>query len=194
MSGTAGPSPGRRRRTGALVRRRLTVLSVVAIGAVGLTGCSGSSSSSPTTGATATTAPPATAGPLTTGASGAGLCADEAALATDVQDFVTAQQGSGGTTGSLAALQAAARRAKQAVDTTAPTLTADLAGAPSIVQSAWSSLQPQLDQLFASALGATDVAGFARSAAAVESSNAFTSANATLRAYAQGTCPATVGG
>ncbi len=174
--------------------RRLAVLALVTLGAVGLTACGGSSSSSPSTATPTSTTPPATAGPITTGASGSGLCADVAALAGQEQDFVTAQERVGGTTGNLAALQASAHQSKQAFDETAPKLTADLAGAPSVVQSAWSSLQPQVDQLFASALGATDLSSFARSAAAVEASNSFTSANATVRAYAQGACPASAGG
>ena len=192
-------------------KRHMAALSILALGVLGLSACGSTSSSSAptTTGAsvsttTATMTPGAGVSTTTTahgspttsvgGTAPSGLCADIATFSKQEQGLVTAEQSAGSSSASLSALQSYAKQSKADFDKVAPKITADLASAPTIVQKAWASLQPQVDQLFQAAATAPSMEGFTRAAASVESTNGFSSANATLSTFAKGVCPATSGG
>ena len=192
-------------------KRHTATLAILALGVLGLSACGSTSSSSAptTTGAsvsttTATMTPGAGVSTTTTahgspttsvgGTAPSGLCADIATFSKQEQGLVTAEQSAGSSSASLSALQSYAKQSKADFDKVAPKITADLASAPTIVQKAWASLQPQVDQLFQAAATATSMEGFTRAAASVESTNGFSSANATLSTFAKGVCPATSGG
>ena len=192
-------------------KRHTATLAILALGALGLSACGSTSSSSAptTTGAsvsttTATMTPGAGVSTTTTahgspttsagGTAPSGLCADIATFSKQEQGLVTAEQSAGSSSASLSALQSYAKQSKADFDKVAPKITADLSSAPTIVQKAWASLQPQVDQLFQAAATATSMDGFTRAAASVESTNGFSSANATLSTFAKGACPATSGG
>ena len=192
-------------------KRHTATLAILALGVLGLSACGSTSSSSAptTTGAsvsttTATMTPGAGVSTTTTahgspttsvgGTAPSGLCADIATFSKQEQGLVTAEQSAGSSSASLSALQSYAKQSKADFDKVAPKITADLASAPTIVQKAWASLQPQVDQLFQAAATATSMDGFTRAAASVESTNGFSSANATLSTFAKGVCPATSGG
>jgi len=166
--------------------QRTVVVALAALASVALAACG---SSSPTTsggaGATTTTAAGTTAA--------SGLCADIASFSKQEQGLVTAEQSAGGASGSITALRGYAKQSKAAFDNVAPKISADLATAPASVQSAWSSLQPQVDQLFEAATSATNLSGFARAANSIEATNSFANANETLSMFARSACPTTSG-
>jgi len=162
-------------------QRRTTALVLIVLGALGAAACGSSSSSAPTTAAPTT---PTTAQVI--GAPSAGLCAEIAQFSKQEQGLVSAD---GGASNSLGGLHSYAGKSKQAFDQAAPRITTDLASAPPAVQSAWATLQPQVDQLFTAAMTATSLDGFARAAGSIESTNAFINANDTLSRFVQGACP-----
>jgi hypothetical protein len=178
--------------------RRTAVLALSVVGALGLAACGSSSTSTTTTAAAPTTTGGVT--PTTTG-SGSGtatssstLCRDLADLSTQEEGLVRAQQTATDGSGSLSALQSYAKQAKSAFDQSGPRITADLATSPTIVRSAWSTLQPQLDQLVQSAATSTSVPAFARAASSIETSNSFLASDQTLTAYTKAACPTAVAG
>ncbi len=176
--------------------RRSTVAAVGVVGALVLAGCGQASSSTATTAA----APPTTAGaavPATASPPAGvppGLCSTIDAFAAQEQGLASAEENAGGTTGSVTALRQYATRSKGAFDQAAPQITAGLASAPSIVRAAWATVQPDIDRLFSAASTATSLDGFAQTAESIESTNAFTSANQTLSAFAKGACPSATAG
>jgi len=159
---------------------RATLLGVVALGSLGLAACSSGSSSTATTAAVPTTAA-AISGP-------AGLCTDIANFARQEQGLVTAAAAAGGSSGSVSTLRRYAKQSQEAFDRIAPKITADLSSAPAPVQSAWTSLVPQLHQLYQSGATATTVSGYNRAAASIESTSAFAAANAALSSYTKAAC------
>jgi hypothetical protein len=167
------------------------------VGALGLAACGSSSSSTTTTAA----APTTTSGGVTPTTTGSGtatststLCRDLADLSTQEEGLVRAQQTATDASGSLSALQSYAKQAKSAFDRSGPRITADLATSPTIVQSAWSTLQPQLDQLVESAATSTSVPAFARAASSIETSNSFLASDQTLTAFTKAACPTAAAG
>jgi len=184
--------------------RRTAVLAVTVLGTLGLAAC-GSSTSAPST--TAATPPTTGANPPTTGATGSTgstattsvpsgpaattstLCGDLTDLSKEEEGLVSAEQTATNPSGSLPALQSYARQAKSSLDQTGTKITAELASSPTIVQSAWSTLQPQLDQLFESAVTSTSLPAFARAASSIQAANSFLASNQTLTAFTKATCP-----
>ena len=178
-------------------KRQAALLGVTALAILGLSSCGSSTSSTSTT--TTTSGPtPSTSGaaPPATGAGGANtarLCADIAAFSQQEQGLVTAEQTAGSASGSVNALQSYAKKSKAAFDQSAARITSGLASAPPIVQSAWATLQPQMEQFFQAAATATSLSGFTRAATSIEATNGFISANQTLSAFTRGVCPTAPG-
>jgi hypothetical protein len=160
--------------------RRAALLGAAALGSLGLAACS----SGPSSTATTTDAVPTTAAAI--GGQG-GLCSDIAAFAKQEQGLVTAAA-AGGSSGSVSALRSYAKQSKGAFDRIAPRITDDLASAPEPVRSAWTSLVPQLDELYEAGATATSVAGYNRAAGSIESTTGFIAANAALSTYAKAAC------
>ena len=161
--------------------RRAALLGAAALGSLGLAACS----SGPSSTATTTDAVPTTAAAI--GGQG-GLCSDIAAFAKQEQGLVTAAAAAGGSSGSVSALRSYAKQSKGAFDRIAPRITDDLASAPEPVRSAWTSLVPQLDELYEAGATATSVAGYNRAAGSIESTTGFIAANAALSTYAKAAC------
>ncbi len=170
--------------------RRAVVPVVIVLAALGLASCSTSPSSSPssttagaapsTTGVSTSTATAGPTGPSTT----ARLCSDLTAFEQQEQDLTAVAPSD-----AVSTLQAVAAQAKAAFVRGGPRITDDLATAPEIVQTAWSTIQPQFDQVIEAAATATSLPAFIRAIAPIESSNTYTGANQTLSAYASAVCP-----
>ena len=166
--------------------RRAAGVAVGILAACGLAACGSGTASTATTGSPAGGSPPTA--PPAIGSASVGLCAEVATVIAQQEGLGTAGQAVATTPGNVDALHAYARTTKLAFDKVAPRITADLASAPRVVQAAWSSLQPQVDQLLAAGASATSVPAFTQVAAGIQSSNAYVSDAQTVNAFTHGAC------
>jgi len=184
--------------------RRTAILAISFFGALGLAACGSSTATTATTATTAghtatttATTPSTTAGSTATTATTAPggttatsrLCGDLADLSKEEQGLVSAEQTATGPSGSLSGLQSYAKQAKSTFDKTGTKVTEDLASSPGIVQSAWSTLQGQIDQVFESAMTSPTLQAFTRAASSIESTNTFLGSNQTVTAFIKAVCP-----
>ena len=166
--------------------RRVAGVAVGILAACGLAACGSGTSSTATTGSPTVGSPPTA--PPAIGSASAGLCAEVATVIAQQEGLGRAGQAVGTAPGDVDALHAYARTTKLAFDKVAPRITADLGSAPGVVRAAWSSLQPQVDQLLVAGASADSVAAFTRAAAVVRSSNAFVGASQPVNAFTHGAC------
>ena len=184
--------------------RRTAILAISFFGALGLAACGSSTATTATTATTAghtatttATTPSTTAGSTATTATTAPggttatsrLCGDLADLSKEEQGLVSAEQTATGPSGSLSGLQSYAKQAKSTFDKTGTKVTEDLASSPGIVQSAWSTLQGQIDQVFESAMTSPTLQAFTRAVSSIESTNTFLGSNQTVTAFIKAVCP-----
>lgn len=169
---------------------RTAALAVTALAGLGLAACSSATSTTAATGrsSTATSGGSSPTSRLAIGGASASLCSEVATVTTQQHGLAAAGQASGTAPESVTVLHAYGRTTKLEFDQIAPRITADLATAPQVVRAAWSSLQPQVDQLLVAGASAASVPAFTRDAAVVETSNGFVSASQTLSAFTHGAC------